>query len=351
MNGVHNIALRYFLTASTEDVLSTFSSLDRAVSGRGFVYVPGRRAWSGRLLLCAHADTTRKHCLNLVQLRVSGDEEFTTADTDSLGADDRAGCAMLQLLHDRHQGAHSLLICDGEESGGLGAQASVLSLLSELRDHAFAVEVDRAGSEEMVFYNGTSNELFEETLKQWFPKWKQGLGSFTDISTVCPETGICGVNLAIGYRGQHSSWERLVYADWLKTYKLLDQLLSQETYPDFGEPDPEVEIITDYSGQESWWKGNQVDDTDDTDEWWERYQRKQRKALAAESACERVTDADKYDSEELEPGVTIWLPVLNAAGDPVGMVESGKVTDEERNQGFMWAEPRAAESVDEFQAD
>jgi hypothetical protein len=317
MNATHNIALRYFLTSSEDEVMGEFAKLPHAVRGEGFVYIPGEREWAKRLLLVGHADTVRGGELPMKQLGCFNNV-FCTLDNKPLGADDRAGLAQLWLLNADSR-EHSMLITTGEEVGGKGASEAVDSICGELLQHAFCIEVDRAGSEEMVFYDGCANAAFKAWLGEMFPKWDQDVGSFTDIATVCPATLLCGVNLAAGYHGQHGANERLVYAEWLKTMKALEPVLAMPEYPEFGVPDEKEPRKYEVVGYSNWRGGDTYVHRGhegwqyDHHPWWDAEDELPVKPTG--KLADLVVTTDEID----------WLPVLNEAGDIVDYIDPKKL--------------------------
>lgn len=241
--------LSRFLEFTETEVLGAFASLARAQEHKGkeFVYIPGTR--KDRILLVAHADTVNDEKYT-PKLRWMGDvctlEKFWRDSekrvytpghntghwgTSSLGADDRAGCAMLWALQNT---GHSLLITTGEESGCKGARTAARELKKELPQHAYALEIDRRGDRQAVFYD-ISTQAFEAYMLGLLNKhdpegveWYQELGSFTDVRAICPEAQICGVNLSAGYVREHSSDEHLYLEAWLHTHGTLAAMLKEE---------------------------------------------------------------------------------------------------------------------------
>ncbi len=140
-----------------------------------------------------------------------------------LGADDRAGITAMWLLR---KSGHSILITDGEESGGIGAKAASRMIPEQLSEHLFAVEIDRQMDQEMVFYD-VSTKDFEAYMQQQ-TGYRIDRGSYTDIKDVCNAAGICGVNLAAGYWNQHQTSETLSYDAWLRTYNQVRRLCNME---------------------------------------------------------------------------------------------------------------------------
>jgi hypothetical protein len=153
----------------------------------------------------------------------AGYQSGYTWRSSGLGADDRAGCALAWTF--RNSG-HSLLITDEEEDGCVGASHAAAEIAVELGSHLFAVEVDRRGDCNAVFYS-VSTDAFEnwilETLRS---PWVRECGSFSDIAAMCHEAGICGVNLAAGYYYEHTSQEIFSLDAWQRTRAGVERLLA-----------------------------------------------------------------------------------------------------------------------------
>ena len=73
----------------------------------------------------------------------------------------------------------------------------------------FAIELDRKGSEDMVFYD-CKNKSFEDYIGKF--GFKTAFGSSSDIRKLCPAWGIAGVNLSHGVYNCHTK-EELIYVD------------------------------------------------------------------------------------------------------------------------------------------
>jgi hypothetical protein len=222
----HLALVDYMLKLWPEEVLDLFSELPGAVKSirkdlSSYVYIPGNR--EDRVLLIAHVDTVFARPPKTVtwvgNIAVNGDY----GKGSGLGADDRAGCAMLWAFR---ESGHSLLLVDGEESGCVGSSHAALEMEDVLADHQFAIEIDRRGDQEMVFYDCATQEFKDWIFNEATAEWGEGIGAFTDISAVCPEVGICGVNLAAGYMYQHTSDEVFFLDAWERTRDFLDHLLN-----------------------------------------------------------------------------------------------------------------------------
>lgn len=225
--------LREFLALPhrAEPVLERFSALPGAVKEtggelEGFVYVPPTR--KNAVLLVAHADTVGRDTDEI--------ELVETSDTirnarGILGADDRAGCAMLWQL--RNTG-HGLLVTDGEEYGGCGA-AFLATAFPDLYDeinrrHQFMIQIDRRGSRDFKCYNVGTKE-FRAYVGRMTRFAEPDRRSFTDIVGLCRD--ICGVNLSCGYCNEHTPDEYLAKAEWRYTLTLMRSWLATDAIPKF----------------------------------------------------------------------------------------------------------------------
>jgi hypothetical protein len=224
-----------------EPVFSRFAELPGAIH-RGkhpsqFLYVPGRR--SNRVLLVAHADTTWTRAAEgwdaeidtAVTLDLCRNDERIWNANGGLGADDRAGCAMLWLLRDL---GHSLLITDGEERGILGSRwlmAKNPDIADEINQgHQFVVQLDRCNARDFKCYN-VGTEAFRAYLINTTGYSEPDRTASTDITALCRD--ICGVNLSIGFCHEHTDYEYLDLAHWQSTLNLCRTWLAPPTLPRF----------------------------------------------------------------------------------------------------------------------
>jgi len=220
----------------SDEVFAKFLEIEGAVArGAGlerFLFLQGVR--EDRVLLVAHADTF-------------WDENYEKGDSPpqnvvqeggiirnkngGLGADDRAGCAMVWLLRDS---GHSLLITNGEEHGRRGSSW----LMNENRDiaeeinanHRFVLQLDRR--------NGTDYKCYSVGTDD-FRRYIEGVTGYsepdrrydTDIVTLCRD--ICGVNLSVGYHREHIDQEYLVLDEWQRSLALCRRWLATPGLPKF----------------------------------------------------------------------------------------------------------------------
>ena len=198
------------------------SSLER------FLYIEGTRP--DKVVLVAHGDTKFDERYNRTRVNHELKEQAGVIyslnnGNVGLGADDRAGCAILWLL--RNSG-HSLLITDGEEEGCLGS--SWLSnhhseISKQLNAHQFMVQVDRKHARDFKCYD-VGNPQFRKFIQAETGYTEPDRKSRTDIVELCKT--VCGVNFSVGYYNEHGETERLVVEEWLYTLNMLTGFLGKE---------------------------------------------------------------------------------------------------------------------------
>ncbi|MBQ3386035.1 MAG: hypothetical protein IJG53_01800, partial [Eggerthellaceae bacterium] len=211
---------------SPEKVLKLFAGLPGAVrvkgEGRqGFVYVPGTLPVGQRAVLAAHADTVfDEEYVRQGHVEATGQNAVVFEDgwyrgtnpAVSIGADDRAGCAMLWAMR---KSGHSLLVTDGEEHGQIGAhflRDSCPEVFAELQAHAFMVQLDRRGASDYKCYElPVTPEFLAYVEAETGYVRAEGKGR-TDIQVLCGD--VCGVNLSVGYYDEHKPEERVCLAEW-----------------------------------------------------------------------------------------------------------------------------------------
>lgn len=224
--------------SSGEGIFKTFAGLPGAIFHddglkNRFVYIPGER--EDRVLLVAHADTYWDYFYFEKLFRQEIKERigvyYGVNEACGIGADDRAGCAMLWLLKDS---GHSLLIVDGEEHGQLGSnhiKTKYPELFDDLNRHSYMLQLDRRGSGEYKVYNLPVTDEFIRFVEESTGYSDAGKTARTDIVALCRD--ICGVNLSIGYYNEHTPDEVLVFDEWFKTLELVEKILlpKQKKYP------------------------------------------------------------------------------------------------------------------------
>jgi hypothetical protein len=144
---------------------------------------------------------------------------------NGLGADDRVGVYMiLKLLEETTLRPH-IIFTTGEETGGIGAFAVADDKNILFDNVSYFIELDRQGYKESVYYD-CDNKDFEKYINSF--GFKTHDGTFTDISIICPDWEICGVNLSVGYWWEHSYIEHFYEAAWKDTFKKLIMMLEDK---------------------------------------------------------------------------------------------------------------------------
>lgn len=240
--------VKKWILRSEQEIFDTFANLPNAMIinkdlpfDYRSIYIKGTREDS--VILCAHLDTVWNDGLKEENIETNGEIIYSTkrnkgyndkngypySNGIGIGADDRAGIAMLWELKDS---GHSLLITCGEESGCLGAcsLAADDKLLQEISDeNQFFIALDRRLYHQLVFYNVATEEFIEYAVDQTGFSSEPGGGS--DICVLCKY--ICGVNISVGYKNEHGHNEIFVASWWLDTLNTLYIWLSEENIPRF----------------------------------------------------------------------------------------------------------------------
>lgn len=158
-----------------------------------------------------------------------------------LGADDRAGVySIVQIIKKGYR--PTIIFTTDEEKGCLGSIELVKDIPNAPTELKYIIQLDRRGSNDCVFYD-CINEEFEEYVETF--GFVTHCGSFSDISAICPDWGVAGVNLSIGYYNEHTESEILNIGEMLETtkrvMKMLDDVDNAAAY----------EYIEDFSSK--WW--------------------------------------------------------------------------------------------------
>jgi len=227
--------LKYPISCATP-VFDHFNSLpDLHMYGQSnerTLYIPGKR--KDRVLLVAHADTywqesfdQRKNEGADLQIR----DGLISNRVGGLGADDRAGCAIVWLL--RNLG-HSILITNGEERGSIGIRwllENEPKFINEINTtHGFAVQFDRQNASDFKCYD-VGTDAFRRYVEENTGYSEADRKRSTDIKFLCKQ--ICGVNLSIGYYNEHTENEYLVIDEWAKTLLIARNWLGKKELPKF----------------------------------------------------------------------------------------------------------------------
>lgn len=222
---------------NTYTLMEKFMTLHGAIGSfeenggkKNYVFVPGSR--EDRVLLVAHADTVWDNCYlsseigRTAMIHRKANIYYSLDPKRGIGADDRAGCAILWLL--RNSG-HSLLILDGEEYAQIGARHlknDNPELFELINNHRYAIQFDRRGRSNYKCYDIPVSEEFKAYIEEKTGYRNAGSLSRTDICVLCKR--ICGVNLSVGYYNEHSSREILDFQEWFHTLATVQKLLKEK---------------------------------------------------------------------------------------------------------------------------
>lgn len=197
----------------TKDFLTDVFTEDRVVATKDFIYAIG----DVPIMLVAHLDTVHKE----IPWDIYYDRDKRIVwSPQGLGADDRAGVFSIMTILKNGFRPHILFTTD-EEIGGLGARAAAKQLTPDVN---FVIEVDRRGEKDSVFYD-CDNPKFEEYINKF--GFNTNYGSFSDISYLCPDWGMAGVNLSIGYDCEHTKAETLNVAYMFSTIGKIQRVIQQ----------------------------------------------------------------------------------------------------------------------------
>ncbi len=217
---------------SGDEIFAKFSTLPGAVVGVGekslqrFVYIPGNR--KDRVVLCAHIDTiwdrAYKKPFSGERTVIFEDGIFKShSDVCGIGADDRAGCAMLWELREC---GHSILIIDGEEFGKVGAKYlknSHKKLYRELNRHRYMLALDWKGTDCCLFNQVDNTKNFKRYIEKDLGFLDSKTNGGSDLQILCRR--VCGANLGVGYYSWHTPKETLVMTEWENTLNKVSAFL------------------------------------------------------------------------------------------------------------------------------
>jgi len=203
--------------AMAVDLLSRNGYL--AYQGADYVYGEGDIP----LCLVAHTDTVHR---SPPRTLYHDSTKRVVWSPEGLGADDRAGVFGIADLLRQGFRPH-ILFTDKEETGGIGAEEAALDLARPPVN--LLIQMDRAGSIDMVFYGYDPPRGMLRYLRRHGFVFDHG--TFTDIAVLMPGWGIGGVNLSIGYYGQHTRGEYLNLAEMDRTVDAVALMLASPPKP------------------------------------------------------------------------------------------------------------------------
>jgi putative aminopeptidase FrvX len=194
------------------------------------------------VLLSAHMDTVKNVYADRKLIENNG---VITSDKGALGADDRAGIAIiLTVLRNLDKlsfnGTIKVAFSREEEIGCVGSSQINKEWYSDVD---LAIVVDRRGNRDIVVGCGMAFcsdavGVFMENVAHLagMPNWECVEGGISDAMTFA-ENGVNSINLSAGYMNEHTEREFVVVQDMRDTVRLILQALAviNDLYKTFGE--------------------------------------------------------------------------------------------------------------------
>lgn len=181
------------------------------------------------VMLVAHADIVGTDYPTEFIYATKGGKTTIKANKRTLGGDDRCGLYIMLEAMKKLNVRPYICVTHDEEKGCIGASEFVTRMPYNENEIKFMIELDRRGSNDLVFYDSTSNTEFVEFCEKG-TGWKEAYGSFSDICEFMESWKICGVNMSCGYYREHTSEEYVVIDEMLNTVKTLVRWLNNMDY-------------------------------------------------------------------------------------------------------------------------
>lgn len=181
----------------------------------GFLYAKG----DVPVLLVAHMDTVHKQVPDTI---VETDGKISSPQ--GIGGDDR--CGIFIIMNIVQQLHCSVVLCEDEEIGCVGARKFANSSFINQLDVNYMIEFDRMHANDAVFYD-CDNKEFTDFVTD-YTGYKEAYGSFSDISRIAPAAKVAAVNLSCGYYKAHSLDEYVVYDEMMATVQAAKALITTE---------------------------------------------------------------------------------------------------------------------------
>lgn len=152
---------------------------------------------------------------------------FAQKTTPHIASQQWAGQVALQKTTEKFN--CSVLFCEDEEIGCVGARKFADSELARELEFNYIIEFDRANANDAVFYE-CANDEFEAFITKEF--YKTNFGSYSDICEVAPALGCAAVNLSCGYYKQHTKEEYVILSEMERSIKEACKILERTTEAD-----------------------------------------------------------------------------------------------------------------------
>lgn len=182
------------------------------------------------VMLTAHMDTVHKQTVRDfyedVKTDKKGNTTHTIASPQGIGGDDRCGVYAIMKILEAGLRPY-VLFCEQEEVGGKGSAKFCAreEMVKKCLNLKFMIEIDRANSKDLVFYDNDNDEWIK-----WITEvtgWKKAWGSFSDISHLSPAIGVSSVNMSCGYYKAHTVNEYVIMEELLHTIEKIKLVLTE----------------------------------------------------------------------------------------------------------------------------
>lgn len=193
---------------------------DKVINGDGYVFAQGKFP----VLLVAHLDTVHEKLPETIYYDKEKDAVYSP---EGIGGDDR--CGVYMIFEVLKQFNCSVLFCEDEEIGTIGASKFIETKLANDLTFNYIIEFDRKGRNDAVFYDCDNPEFEDFITKEFF---ETQYGSFSDISTIAPYLGCAAVNLSCGYYGAHTKQEYVVMSEMQESIVQACKILERTTDAD-----------------------------------------------------------------------------------------------------------------------
>lgn len=172
------------------------------------------------ILLCAHLDTVHTSVPSTI---LYDREQELIWSKEGIGGDDRNGVySLLYIMKQMKDNLPCVLFTTKEETGCRGAAKANTGLKDKAKDIYFAIQVDRKGVNDAVFYNCQNKDFIDYICSFGY---KETPGSRTDICVFCPDWNIAGVNFSCGYVNNHTKEEIVNVKDMFATIEMIMKIL------------------------------------------------------------------------------------------------------------------------------
>ena len=189
---------------------------DNVIQKDGFVYAEG----TFPVLLVAHLDTVHKKLPKKIIYK-----KGAFSSPNGIGGDDR--CGIFMILDIVKQYNCSVLFCEDEEVGGVGAEKFLMTKTADelIGKFNYLIEFDRKGKDDAVFYNCDNPDFEDFITSDKF--YSTSFGSFSDISLLAPYLKAAAVNLSCGYHKAHTTQEYVVWSEMMNSIEAAKMILAR----------------------------------------------------------------------------------------------------------------------------